>query len=68
MTASIGMLLQVRQAFSTKRKMLRNSLQPMYEQSLVKSALEAAGLSDTVRPQQLSLYQYVRLYKALHNE
>ena len=61
------MSMQVRQAFSMKRKMLRNSLQPMYEQSQISSALDAAGLSETVRPQQLSLDQYVDLYKALHS-
>lgn len=61
-----GLLLQVRQAFSTKRKMLRNSLQPLYDPCHIAHAMAAAEISDKVRPQQLSFESYVALYKALH--
>ena len=60
------LLLQVHQAFSTKRKMLRNSLQPLYDPSHIAHAMTAAGITDTIRPQQLSFGSYVALYKALH--
>ncbi len=61
-----GFLLQVRQAFSTKRKMLRNSLQPLYDPSHIAGAMTAAEISDKIRSQQLSFESYVALYKALH--
>ncbi len=61
-----GLLLQVRQAFSTKRKMLRNSLQPLYDPSHIAHAMTAADISDKIRPQQLSFESYVALYEALH--
>ncbi len=61
-----GFLLQIRQAFSTKRKMLRNSLQPLYDPSHIADAMTAAEISDKIRPQQLSFESYVALYKALH--
>lgn len=56
----------VRQAFSMKRKMLRNSLQPLYSLPQITQALTVAGLSAQVRPQQLSLHEYAKLYEALH--
>ncbi|DBA88866.1 TPA: hypothetical protein ACH3X2_000111 [Trebouxia sp. C0005] len=59
-------LAMVRQAFSTKRKMLRNSLQPLYDPCHIAHAMAAAEISDKVRPQQLSFESYVALYKALH--
>ena len=59
-------MMQVRQAFSMKRKMLRNSLQPLYSLPQITQALTVAGLSAQVRPQQLSLHEYVKLYEALH--
>ncbi|DBA85801.1 hypothetical protein WJX77_005407 [Trebouxia sp. C0004] len=59
-------LAMVRQAFSTKRKMLRNSLQPLYDPSRIAHAMTAAEIPDKIRPQQLSFESYVALYKALH--
>ena len=61
-----SLLVQVRQAFSERRKMIRNTLQSVYEPSLVNSALEATGVADTARPQQLSLGQYVQLWRQLN--
>ena len=59
------LVMQVRQAFSMKRKMLRNSLQPLYTSSDIAEAMTAAGMSAEIRPQQLSFAEYVMLYKAL---
>ena len=59
------MMRQVRQAFATKRKMVRNSLQPLYSASHITSAIEKAQLNFDLRPQQLSFDDYVKLYDAL---
>jgi len=55
----------VRQAFTERRKMLRNTLHCLFEPALVSSALEATGLDAKIRPQQLDLQQYVRLWQQL---
>ena len=57
---------QVRQAFSMKRKMLRNCLQARYSVAQVEAAMSAARLDTQVRPQQLSFDDYVLLYRGLH--
>lgn len=61
-----GFLAMVRQAFSMKRKMLRNCLQPCYSVSQIDMAMSAARLDAHVRPQQMSLEDYVLLYDGLH--
>lgn len=58
--------LQVRQAFSMKRKMLRNCLQASYSVPQIEAAMSAASLDAQLRPQQLSLNDYVLLYRGLH--
>lgn len=58
--------VQVHQAFSTKRKMLRNSLQPHYSLFQIEHALSVNGLDAQLRPQQLSFDNYVSLYRSLH--
>ena len=59
--------VQVNQAFSTKRKMLRNSLQPRYCLSQIETALSANGLDAQLRPQQLSFDKFVSLYISLQS-
>lgn len=49
-----------------KRKMLRNCLQARYSVPQIEAALSAASLDAQLRPQQLSLDDYVLLYKGLH--
>lgn len=58
--------LQVQQAFSMKRKMLRNCLQARYSVPQIEAAMSAASLDAQLRPQQLSLDDYVLLYRGLH--
>lgn len=56
---------QINKAFSQRRKVLRNSLQPMYGTAEVAVALEAAGLGQEARAQDLSLEQFAALAWAL---
>lgn len=49
--------LVVRQAFSQRRKTLRNNLKTLLEQSLI----EQAGIDAGLRPEQLTLADFVRL-------
>eukprot|EP00892_Ulva_mutabilis_P003161 jgi/Ulvmu1/12846/UM098_0031.1 len=58
-------LVFVRQAFLSKRKMLTNSLQPMWSRETVAAALQAMGLSEQVRPTDISSREYVNLYNAV---
>jgi 16S rRNA (adenine1518-N6/adenine1519-N6)-dimethyltransferase len=50
-------------AFNQKRKMLRNSLQPVLggNSDLVSEILERAGIDPCRRPERLSLEDWVRL-------
>lgn len=61
----LGVHMQVRQAFSERRKMVRNTLQSLYEPAEVAAALTAADIADNVRPQQLTLAQYAHLWHKL---
>ena len=63
--AELWISIQVRQAFSMKRKMLRNCLQACYSVSQIDTAMSAARLDAQVRPQQLSLDDYILLYRGL---
>lgn len=56
---------QVNKSFGEKRKMLRNSLVPLYPQDSVIAALAKCGLSETARAQELTVYQFISLYKIL---
>ena len=57
----------VRGAFSQRRKTLANSVASSMgiEKSLVNSAIEQAGLSVSVRPEQLSMEQFIRFAEEL---
>ncbi len=56
---------QIKKAFSQRRKVVRNSLRPLYEPAQVAAALRAAGLSEDARAQDLTLAQFGRLAWAL---
>jgi 16S rRNA (adenine1518-N6/adenine1519-N6)-dimethyltransferase len=56
----------VRMAFSTRRKMLRNTLQPLEQEGYpVREALAAAGIPETHRAERLTLQDYARLTETL---
>ena len=56
----------VRAAFSQRRKMLKNTLQPLAGAGFnVADAITAAGISPTVRAEQLALADFARLSDAL---
>ena len=57
--------VQVNQAFSGKRKTLRNSLQGPYEPDSVESACEEAGIPADARAQNLTLEEMLLLFKHL---
>lgn len=58
--------LQVKKAFSERRKMLRNTLQPLYTTQQVEAALSAGGIRVDARAQDLSPPQFAALHQQLH--
>jgi 16S rRNA (adenine1518-N6/adenine1519-N6)-dimethyltransferase len=56
----------VKQAFSTRRKMLRRALEPGFGEAAVSRALAAAGIDETLRAERLSVADFARLADALH--
>lgn len=59
--AAVPSAPQVKKAFSQRRKVLRNSLQPLHSAGQVGAALAALGLSADARAQDLTLDDFVRL-------
>lgn len=57
-----------RTAFQQRRKMLRSSLKELYTSPRVEVALQEIGLPPTARPEELSLEEFLRLFKLLSNE
>ena len=57
--------MQVRQAFLSRRKMLRNSLQISQSSEQIGSALSAAGVSPDARAQDLTTQDFARFAKHL---
>ena len=55
----------VKQAFSTRRKMLRRALEPGFGEDVVARALAAAGIDETLRAERLSVADFARLADAL---
>jgi 16S rRNA (adenine1518-N6/adenine1519-N6)-dimethyltransferase len=55
----------VKQAFSTRRKMLRRALEPAFGDVAVSAALAAAGIDETLRAERLSVADFARLADAL---
>lgn len=54
-----------RSAFQQKRKMLRSSLKSLAPNELMEQALQAIHLSTTARPEELSLQEFISLFKQL---
>jgi len=55
----------VKQAFATRRKMLRGALAGQFGEEAVTAALAAAGIAGTKRAEQLSVADFARLANAL---
>lgn len=51
--------------FGQRRKMIRASLKSLFGESFLKSTLDALGISETERPENLTIEQYVELAKTL---
>ncbi|KAK9830535.1 hypothetical protein WJX72_012320 [[Myrmecia] bisecta] len=68
MSAEATFWRMVDQAFAERRKMLRNSLQSLYEGALVTATLQRIGLPDTARAQDLSVAQFVALFQNLTSQ
>lgn len=56
-----------RQAFQHRRKALRSSLKKEFPEADIESVLEKLGLPALVRPEELSLTQWIQLYDCLNN-
>lgn len=52
----------IRQSFNSKRKMLANALQPLWQREEVAEALGDLGLNPQARAQDLAVHEYVDLY------
>jgi 16S rRNA (adenine1518-N6/adenine1519-N6)-dimethyltransferase len=58
----------VKQAFSTRRKMLRRALEPAFGEDAVARALASARIDETLRAERLSVADFARLADALDAE
>jgi len=58
--------LMTRTAFGQRRKMLRASLRPLYETTLITAALTSLGIDPQIRPEELSLQQFISLFELLN--
>ena len=61
MPSERGFHALVAKAFSERRKMMRNSMQPLHSSVEVEAALTACGLRPDARAQDLSVEQFARL-------
>jgi 16S rRNA (adenine1518-N6/adenine1519-N6)-dimethyltransferase len=57
----------VKQAFGTRRKMLRRALEAGFGAEVVVRALTAAGIDGTLRAERLSVEDFARLSDALES-
>ena len=55
-----------RTAFSQRRKMLRVSLRPLYSADIVTEALTSLNINPQVRPEELSLDDFLKLFEILY--
>lgn len=58
--------LMTRTAFKQRRKMMRGSLRDLYTTDDVEKALMAIGQPNTARPEELSLEEFLKLFKLLN--
>lgn len=55
-----------RTAFQQRRKMIKVSLKELYPSDVVMSSLKAIGANPQARPEELSLEQFLKLFKSLN--
>ena len=55
----------IRRAFQQRRKVLRKSVQDLYPPEIMKHALSKLGMNLEIRPEELSLEQWMILFKEL---
>lgn len=60
-----GLFAITRAAFQQRRKMLRASLKGLYPQEALQEALASIGKSETCRPEELSLNDFITVYRRL---
>lgn len=60
--------LMLRTAFGQRRKMMRASLKKFYPSSLVENSLEKLGKNPLLRPEELSLDEFIKLYQILSSQ
>lgn len=58
----------VREAFAMRRKTLVNNLKSFYEKSEIEQSLLLIGYPPAVRPEQISVEDFIELYKVLENK
>lgn len=56
-----------RTAFSQRRKMLRSSLRSLYSTEMITEALLSLHLNSQVRPEELSVDDFIQLFEKLHS-
>lgn len=57
--------IMLRTAFSQRRKMMRASLKKLYDSSLIERSLSQLGKNPLLRPEELSLDEFIKLYEIL---
>lgn len=67
-SSEANFFLMTRTAFEHRRKMLRGSLRDLYSPEAVIHALEAIGYHSQTRPEDLSLDDFVALFRELQRE
>lgn len=55
----------LRTAFGQRRKMMRASLKKLFPSALVENSLKQMGKDPLLRPEQLSLDEFIQLYEIL---
>lgn len=63
-----GFISLINKAFSERRKMMRNTLQPLYTPQQVEAALQKAGVRPDARAQDLDVEQFAAVYNNLQAE
>ncbi|WIA09306.1 hypothetical protein OEZ85_008713 [Tetradesmus obliquus] len=63
-----GFISLINKAFSERRKMMRNTLQPLYTPQQVEAALQKAGVRPDARAQDLNVEQFAAVYNNLQAE
>ena len=61
-----GFFSMTRTAFGQRRKMLKSSLKKLYPTEMVEEGLKKIGKNPQIRPEQLSLNDFIQLYSLLN--